>query len=756
MKRFLILLSFYSINLFSQAIPKEGVWLAPVCKPKLFGLEDNKGGVAVKAQYDFLSECDGTGWIAFLGGKYGVINKMGNWLIKPNFETIVQFDNGKAVAGKKTAVKNNNYSSFNTYNDYSSDSTILYGVVDASGVWIIDPAYEFIRLCDDGSAEYTDANGKFGFLNPDGSIMLRAQYAYASRMTNGVAIIAEPKKVENNIYNYSDRNHLKAGNYFIIDRTGKKINPEPYEMIREFSDGRAAFNKGGIWKYDRYSGGMSLIGGKWGFLDAEAKEVVLGNYDYVYDYHNGKAKVRSATRVFWIDKDGKECAQPGPTPAKEFSIYCEPGFYGYIDLKGNWAIEPQFFSAKEFSEGLAAAMILRAADMDCNNGVNETTDEMGNSGNGYSKSLSYLLSLGSNYQEENFDYKNAQADSARIADSMRVVNARRLYGYIDAKGNMVLPAKYEVALPFHNGRAYVCFRQKWGVIDRKGNWIFAPVLEWPAEMNDLNPNYYRNDYLYEDEGTNVKLADLSDKNQIAQGEIYSFSEGIGVILKYNKYGFIDTTGKIIAPPIYDEVLPFTNGFAAVRHGKFWGFIDKTGKEIIPLQFKSATSFSKEGLACVGAAPNHEVLNEEDVQAMEYESDLNVFYGYIDKKGKWVIQPQFTKAGSFCEGLAVASTNYSKLGYIDKTGKFIIAPKYDVANDFQYGFALVKINMFEAVYIDKTGKVSKLFTHDKVPFDKSIPLTRKMGLNLRYGFVNEKGEEIISFQFSNAGNFSKVK
>src|SRR4051812_140782 len=100
MKRALSILFFLFIfcsDSFAQTPPNEELWLAPASKPKMFGLQNSKGDIAVKAQYDFLTEADGTGWIAYLGGKYGVISNTGNWIIKPNFQTIVQFVNGKAV-----------------------------------------------------------------------------------------------------------------------------------------------------------------------------------------------------------------------------------------------------------------------------------------------------------------------------------------------------------------------------------------------------------------------------------------------------------------------------------------------------------------------------------------------------------------------------------------------------------------------------------------------------------------------------------
>ena len=43
------------------------------------------------------------------------------------------------------------------------------------------------------------------------------------------------------------------------------------------------------------------------------------------------------------------------------------------------------------------------------------------------------------------------------------------------------------------------------------------------------------------------------------------------------------------------------------------------------------------------------------------------YGFIDKSGKVVIEPQFDYAEPFSEGLACLEKD-GKLGYLDKNGK----------------------------------------------------------------------------------------
>lgn len=79
------------------------------------------------------------------------------------------------------------------------------------------------------------------------------------------------------------------------------------------------------------------------------------------------------------------------------------------------------------------------------------------------------------------------------------------------------------------------------------------------------------------------------------------------------------------------------------------------------------------------------------------------WGFIDKTGKIIIEPQFYWVEEFSEGLAAFETEDSKHGYIDETGKVIVEPKLDRAEPFSEGLAPVAID-FEWGFIDKTGKI----------------------------------------------------
>ena len=64
------------------------------------------------------------------------------------------------------------------------------------------------------------------------------------------------------------------------------------------------------------------------------------------------------------------------------------------------------------------------------------------------------------------------------------------------------------------------------------------------------------------------------------------------------------------------------------------------------------------------------------------------YGFIDKSGKVVIEPQFDWVGAFSEGLARVKKD-GKYGFIDKSGKVVIEPQFDEVRAFSEGLAKVR-------------------------------------------------------------------
>lgn len=162
-------------------------------------------------------------------------------------------------------------------------------------------------------------------------------------------------------------------------------------------------------------------------------------------------------------------------------------------------------------------------------------------------------------------------------------------------------------------------------------------------------------------------------------------------------GLWDPGGKVIIKPAYAQIEDFSEGLAAfnlggeweeemfgpVLGGGKWGFINTSGKLVIPVQYEEVGGFH-EGVASVKVGEK---------------------YFFINKSGKKAFDKAFFAVGDFSEGLACAAAGEGKWGYIDRTGKWIISPRFQWASAFENGQAEVKLDDKEK-WINKEGKVVK--------------------------------------------------
>ena len=186
----------------------------------------------------------------------------------------------------------------------------------------------------------------------------------------------------------------------------------------------------------------------------------------------------------------------------------------------------------------------------------------------------------------------------------------------------------------------------------------------------------------------------------------------------DKWGFADSTGKMVIDPIFDLTWGFSEGsegLAAVKVRDKWGYINPESEIVINLQFDYAWSFS-EGLAAV---------------------KIEDKYGYIDKSGKMVIKPQFDLAGFFCEGLATVEIGH-KRGYINRKGKIVIKPQFDRTRAFKEGLAAVLIGR-KWGYIDRTGEMAIKPQFDYAQsFSKGLAMVQNEGA---WRYIDKNGQYI---------------
>ena len=288
-----------------------------------------------------------------------------------------------------------------------------------------------------------------------------------------------------------------------------------------------------------------------------------------------------------------------------------------------------------------------------------------------------------------------------FSEGFAMVKKDGVYGFINTKGEEVIPCKYDDAYSFSEGYAVVKKGGKNGFINTNGE----EVIPFKYDRAD------------------------------------SFSEGFAVIERDEMYGFVNTKGEEMIPCKYDWAVSFSEGFAMiVKDGKY-GFINTNGEEIIPCKYDYDeyyyTSFLfKDGLAVARKGSKFGIINTHDEE---------------------VVPCKYDYAESFSEGFAVVKKD-EKYGFINAKGEEIIPCKYDYASSFSEGLAAVnKDGRYGFININDEEIVPCKYDYDYVAgsgayiYSEGYAIVKK---DDKYGFVNIKGEEVVPCKYTYVYPFSK--
>lgn len=256
----------------------------------------------------------------------------------------------------------------------------------------------------------------------------------------------------------------------------------------------AAANAKGVVcdEFGEFSDGLCAVkkGDKWGFIDTLGNLVI----DYTFPFSH-------FSYSYPIFRNGL-CMIPGNLNGKMI--------VRYIDKKGKEVISnPTFLKGSEFVDGYA--------------NVSTTGDKimMINT-----KGLQVFPAL--SYTGTWANPENPGKFSEGLAPYLDY--KKRLFGFIDSKGTIVVPAQFNEVSGFSEGLAAVnktttTGERMWGFIDKKG----AVVI----------------DFIFTNKPGN-------------------FSEGLAVVkAKDEKFGYIDPKGNVVIQPKYANAFLFKNGSAIV-------------------------------------------------------------------------------------------------------------------------------------------------------------------------------------------------
>ena len=114
-------------------------------------------------------------------------------------------------------------------------------------------------------------------------------------------------------------------------------------------------------------------------------------------------------------------------------------------------------------------------------------------------------------------------------------------------------------------------------------------------------------------------------------------------------------------------------------------LHKTNLKVVILIFSLFLAILLSIITCFNFFTNK---NNGILKPDHYKIKENGRWGFINKKGKIVISPEYEQVYDMYNGLAPVQVK-GKWGFINKKGKFIVEPQYDKAASFSEGLAAVE-------------------------------------------------------------------
>lgn len=521
----------------------------------------------------------------------------------------------------------------------------------------------------------------WGFMDTEGNIVIDPEYSRVSNFHNGIATVLVMGELFDSI-----RGPLLYSTNYCIDRTGKRVLEYEVDWWHTTARGMLTFSEGL---------GRVMLNKKWGFIDYSCKFAIEPKFEYALDFNDGLAVVVMDTGC------------------------------GYIDKTGNIVISPIYENATSFNNGIAAVRL------------NEQwllIDQVGNT-------------------LETLDVDFVRAFREGIAS----VRIGKQWGFINEKGNIIIQPRYDKVRDCHDGLIVVEEDEKFGVIDKNGNVIVEPVfdeirsfqeglaaVEIDGKWGFINKNgktiinaIYRQAFDFRDGLASVFgqqgwliIDTLGNKNdKIPYYFRPYFHDGIALVSDQGKIKVVDTNYHVLLSPIVEAVGDFKNGLALVKKGHMstfgepkpyslnW-FIDTTGRTVLIPTSNRVEDFS-DGLSLIGP----------------YGEEL-----FIDKTGEEVLEPWrmrnfvggYRTVQPFSEGLAAFSNEEGFWGYMDKNGNIVIEPKYSDAWPFSNGLAFVGFpNGMEIEKVDEIDTSGAIVGQREI----LIPM-------IMYGCIDKNGNVII--------------
>lgn len=641
----------------------------------VYGVVDTKGKIVIPLEYEYLGRYE-NGLLNFRKEKkYGYIDINRNVVIPAKYDNAADFNDGLAVAndvsGKYGYIDKNdawvippkfvfaesfydgNANAFIFKNTTASSRSDSVGVINKKGEWVIEPKYSYISMKHGGLYRVLQGNENAGVLDSTGRIVFPITKQKIDFPSHGMMVVTRDKKKG------------------ILNSKGQLVLPVEYEMVWVQEDGSVVTKKNGAS----------------GVIDKNLKFIIPPDtaIDITASKKHFIATSNKGIKIY--DRKGQLLKN---IPEK----YVLPGYTQVVrngdSLRFKLARQTKFLNLQT---GKSAVTTYQGIGDFSDNGISVANDGSNKfyfvrpNGTPINKNPYYAViefNEGVAAIQETASSTPYLVDTGfrKIKDltvvfigpySEGLAKGRAQYSnnsfyFLDKKGVVVIYLTGQDVYPFKNGRAK--FIDSYGVvrfINRKGE----------------------------------------TQGSVGYTNALDFSEDLAAVQINGKWGYVDTSGKIIINPFYDLASSFQDGAAVVGVGKQYYLIKKDASKVNTVIYDGANNPGN-GTFPVVKGDKYGIVDARGNTIIDFKYEniypLQESLTWAKKNGKWGLVRKngqeitgfiYEAISLFNGGYAQVSTN-GKVGIIDKNGKIVVPIEYDLASSVYKGNVIVITNEISKV------------------------------------------------------------
>ncbi len=479
------------------------------------GIVGWNGRVIVPLEYDevYLLR-NAVGFVVKKNDSYGILDSVGKFVV--SLQSKFKFDlsnyfQGSSSGGSLIAAKDL--------------STLKWGYINVDGQMVISAKYKFLQDFENGTAIVQNFDNKYGVIDTAGEIVIPMEFERISRNQSGV-----------NTSNWFFHVEKERG-YGLFDSKGRVIIEPIYKSVGDFY-GRLFYYS----SKERHVYYFVQSGKKQEFKHYCTPLVV--HYNKVFDCKDEDLLMATqigAGRVL-LQKAFGDTTSFGEFQEiglyHPFRIYAKRGDkYGFIDTNGKTKIPFIYDEVGDFCSGLAFAKK-----------------------DGQYGYIDY---------DGNWRIPPRFESVSNFGDDAAAVREGDLYGVIDTNGVFILKPAFEHIEEFTRKVAKVYQSGKYGIINNHGAFLINPDCE---EITQLYPELYiyKRDFVKGLVSINGEVLPHTFFNNPFISDKPLFA--VGILGK--KFTFMDKSGQLVLPPIFDFDASVT--IEDFSDGKIW--VSKYGEK----------------------------------------------------------------------------------------------------------------------------------------------------------------------------------